>query len=65
MPEKVELWPKLPPMSGQECARTLARLGFVIVRRRGSHVVMRNGEHGCVVPMHRELKTGTLHSPLR
>jgi predicted RNA binding protein YcfA (HicA-like mRNA interferase family) len=52
-------------MSGQECGRALERPGFANVRQRGSHVVMRKGERGCVVPMHRELKTGTLHGVLR
>ena len=36
-----------------------------MVRQRGSHVVMRKGERGCVVPMHRELKTGTVHGVLK
>jgi predicted RNA binding protein YcfA (HicA-like mRNA interferase family) len=43
----------------------LKRLGFAQVRQRGSHVIMRRGERGCVVPMHRELKVGTLSGVLR
>jgi len=39
--------------------RTLQRLRFVIVRQRGSHVILRRGTSGCVVPLHRELKLGT------
>jgi predicted RNA binding protein YcfA (HicA-like mRNA interferase family) len=31
----------------------------------GSHVIMRRGSHGCVVPLHRELKIGTLAGVLR
>ncbi len=57
--------PKLPRISGQECVRALERLGFAMVRQRGSHVMMRKGERGCVVPMHRELKTGTVHGVLK
>ena len=38
----------------------LGHLGFEEARQRGSHVVMRRGESGCVVPMHAEIKTGTL-----
>lgn len=34
-------------------------------RRRGSHVVLRRGLQGCVVPLHKELKTGTLAGILR
>ena len=57
--------PKLPRISGKDCIAVLQRLGFVQVRQRGSHVIMRRGEHGCVVPLHRELKVGTLAGLLR
>ncbi len=43
----------------------LGRLGFVQQRQRGSHVVMRRGALGCVVPLHREVKTGTLAGLVR
>lgn len=52
--------PKLPVVSGAEVVRALERMGFVIVRQRGSHIMMRRGSSGCVVPNHRELKIGTL-----
>ena len=45
--------------------RSLERLGFSAVRQRGSHVVMRRGATGCVVPLHREIKRGTLGGILR
>ena len=51
--------PSLPPVSGNKVIRALERLGFTIRRQRGSHVVMRLGASGCVVPAHREIKTGT------
>lgn len=57
--------PKLPRVSGAEAVRALERLGFVKVRQSGSHLVMRRGDRGCVVPMHRELKVGTLAGLLR
>jgi len=57
--------PKLPVVSGKECCKALGKLGFEEVRQRGSHVVMRRGESGCVVPMHREIKTGTLAGLLK
>ena len=57
--------PKLPRVSGAEVIRALERLGFKAVRQRGSHVVLRRGAAGCVVPNHRELKTGTLAGVLR
>lgn len=57
--------PKLPVLSGQQLVKALERLGFEQVRQRGSHVVMRRDGVGCVVPMHKEVKTGTLAGILR
>ena len=60
---------KLRRVSGQEAIRALERLGFVQVRQRGSHVVLKKqtpeGEVGCVVPLHRELAIGTLRGVLK
>ncbi len=55
--------PKLPRLSG--AAIILGRMGFSEVRQKGSHVIMRKGEFGCVVPRHREVKVGTLAGLLR
>jgi predicted RNA binding protein YcfA (HicA-like mRNA interferase family) len=57
--------PKLPHISGAEAVKALQRLGFQVARQRGSHIVMRRGSSGCVVPNHRELKIGTLAGVLR
>ena len=57
--------PKLPRLSGAQLSKALERLGFVQVRQKGSHVVLRRASVGCVVPLHSELKTGTLASILR
>ena len=57
--------PKLPRVSGAEVVRALQRLGFAVARQRGSHIVLRRGSSGCVVPNHRELKTGTLAGVLK
>lgn len=57
--------PRLPTLSGGEVVRALERLGFAQVRRRGSHVVLRRGSVGCVVPLHKQLKTGTLAGVIR
>ena len=61
--------PRLRRVSGEEVIRALERLGFVQVRQRGSHVVLKKqvseGEMGCVVPLHRELAIGTLRGILR
>ena len=57
--------PKLPVLSGQEIVKVLERAGFEQVRQRGSHVVMRRAGGGCVVPLHKEVKSGTLAGILR
>ena len=60
---------KLRRVSGREAIRALERLGFVQVRQRGSHVVLKKetleGDVGCAVPLHRELAIGTLRGLLR
>lgn len=57
--------PRLPRLSSRELIRALARLGFVQVRQRGSHVVLARGSTTCVVPQGRDLKTGTLSGILQ
>lgn len=61
--------PKLPRISSREAVRSLERLGFKQVRQTGSHVVMKKeteeGKIGCVVPVHQELKVGTLSGILK
>ena len=57
--------PKLPRVSGIEALRALQKLGFEKVRQRGSHMVIRRGSKSCVIPMHSELKVGTLSGALR
>jgi predicted RNA binding protein YcfA (HicA-like mRNA interferase family) len=57
--------PSLPHVSGAEAVRALQKLGFVVLRQKGSHVMMRRGTVGCVVPQHRELKIGTLSGILK
>lgn len=57
--------PKLPRISGAEAIKALQKLGFEKARQSGSHVVMKRGVKGCVVPLHAELKVGTLAGLLR
>ncbi len=61
--------PSLPQVSGAEAIRARERMGFMQVRQRGSHVVLKKqtpgGAVGCVVPLHRELAVGTLHGILQ
>ena len=61
--------PKPPLVSGKEAVKALERLGFVFLRQRGSHAILRrdtpDGTQGCVVPMHREVQPGTLRGILK
>jgi len=61
--------PRLPRVSGEETIRALEKLGFVRVRQRGSHVILKKstpeGTFGCPVPLHSELALGTLRGILR
>ena len=57
--------PRLPRVSGAEALKALQKLGFEKVRQSGSHVIARRGAKGCVIPMHSELKIGTLAGLLR
>ena len=61
--------PRLRRVSGTEAIGALERLGFIQVRQSGSHVVLRRhareGDLGCVVPLHDELAIGTLRGILR
>lgn len=57
--------PRLPHLSGREIVGALQRLGFEVARQRGSHIVLRRGSVGCVVPDHREVKAGTRAGELK
>jgi predicted RNA binding protein YcfA (HicA-like mRNA interferase family) len=58
---------KLPTdMSGQELVKVLLRVGFVINRQRGSHIILRRGSpySRVVVPDHNRVRPGTLRQIL-
>ena len=59
---------KLPRgVSADRLIRVLTHLGYVEVRRTGSHVRLRHEGpplHSITVPWHNPLKTGTLHGIL-
>ena len=58
---------RLPVISGQECMKTLTKVGFYLRRQRGSHLILRrdNPITHVVVPNHKELDKGTLRSIIR
>lgn len=57
------------PMSGKQAVSILQKQGFVITRQRGSHVILvkddHSGKHITVVPLHKELKKGTIRGIAR
>ena len=57
--------PELPRISGDQAIKIFIKLGFYIARQKGSHVVMRKGDRGCVIPKHKNLAVGTLRSAIR
>ena len=58
---------KLPVVSGSECIKALEKIGFTIVRQRGSHIVLTREDprNTLIVPNHKELDRGTLRAIIR
>lgn len=58
---------KLPrDVSSDELINLLKRLGYVVVRQRGSHVRLSyRDKHHITVPAHKTLKPGLLHAILK
>lgn len=54
------------PISGKKAIKILEENGFLVSRQKGSHVVLTkkssSGKTIVVVPIHKELKKGTLRS---
>jgi predicted RNA binding protein YcfA (HicA-like mRNA interferase family) len=59
--------PRQPVVSGAELIRALERDGWQVVRQRGSHVRLKkpNRRNALVVPLHKEIRKGTLAGILR
>jgi predicted RNA binding protein YcfA (HicA-like mRNA interferase family) len=61
--------PKLPIVSGRQAARAFERVGYRVVRQRGSHIRLRDDQNSkhlpLTIPDHRELKPGLLRQLLR
>ena len=60
---------KLQILSGQEVCKIMAKYGFEMIRRRGSHIVMQKKMEATTitvpVPNHKEIRIGTLKSIIR
>ena len=60
---------KLPRLSGKEVIKGLSKVGFVVIRQKGSHVILvkesLEGKKWTVVPLHKEIDKGTLLEIIR
>ncbi|MGH7813329.1 MAG: type II toxin-antitoxin system HicA family toxin [Candidatus Binataceae bacterium] len=60
---------KLPVISGQDAIRAFQRLGYELVRQRGSHIRLRHPSdpmrRPLTVPNHKTLKPGLLRRLIR
>ncbi|WP_297468891.1 type II toxin-antitoxin system HicA family toxin [Thermococcus sp.] len=59
---------RLPVVSGEKLIKLLEKLGYSVVRQRGSHVRLEKstpmGTHKITVPYHNEIAKGTLNDIL-
>ena len=55
----------LPVVSGRECVKALEKIGFRVLRQKGSHIILcRESPFAqVVVSDHKELDRGTLRAP--
>jgi predicted RNA binding protein YcfA (HicA-like mRNA interferase family) len=56
---------RLPIVSGARVVRALEKDGFDVIGTRGSHCKLRRGPRTVIVPLHDEVRPGTLASILR
>ncbi|MCK5476837.1 MAG: type II toxin-antitoxin system HicA family toxin [Candidatus Aenigmarchaeota archaeon] len=60
---------KLQKLSGHKLIKIFSKLDFISVRQKGSHVIRikytDDGKVGCTIPLHKELKIGTIKGILR
>ncbi len=58
--------PKLPVISGQELIKVLQKIGYQVVRQKGSHVRLKAfGKPSLTVPNHKVIKPGLLNKILK
>ncbi|OGQ89946.1 MAG: hypothetical protein A2289_11180 [Deltaproteobacteria bacterium RIFOXYA12_FULL_58_15] len=58
--------PPLPVISGRECIAALEKIGYRVLRQKGSHVrLVCRGRLSVTVPLHHTLDRGTLRSIIR
>ena len=61
--------PKQPVVSGRQAVEAFTKIGYRVVRRKGSHIRLRDDENEkhrpLTVPDHETLKTGLLRQLIR
>ncbi|QZT33666.1 type II toxin-antitoxin system HicA family toxin [Caldalkalibacillus thermarum TA2.A1] len=57
--------PPLPIISGKEAIKIFLKAGFEIKRQKGSHVHLVKGKYHITIPLHDQIKRGTLRSAIR
>jgi len=58
----------LPVVSGREVVKALAKIGYVLDRQRGSHMILRQQDpphRRLTVPDHKEVSKGALRAIIR
>ncbi len=58
----------LPIVSGQEVVKALGKIGYLLDRQRGSHMILRlpvSPHRRLTVPGHKEVAKGTLRAIIR
>lgn len=56
---------KPPVVSRRDVIRALKKIGFKVVKIKGSHAKLKNKNRTVIVPLHSELSKGTLLSIIR
>lgn len=52
-------------VSGSDCIKVATKLGFIISRQKGSHVILHKAGTMLVIPLHNVIKPGTLNQILK
>ena len=60
---------KLPVVSGRDAVRAFEKIGYRVVRQKGSHIRLRDDKnerhHPLTIPDHKELRSGLLRTLIR
>jgi len=56
---------KLPSVSGKKLIRALGKLGFVVIRQKGSHVILQRESNLLTVPLHDPIKKSILNAIMK